>query len=308
MPNVTIVVDVLTALQAGNLALPLRCATQRFAEAIEERRRAGDQLIFLADTHDPKTTGSSSLSVHCVRGTVRVRSGPRAPAAAPGCDADPQAPLFRVFDTDLEARLRAAQPSRSRWSASAPTSACCTPSPTAHTRLPGRRPRLGRQTFDGPRPSRRRGAALGAGSSQGGPRRPPALVCEPLQYNVTVNRTSPFCIDLRRRDQARQPLLLGLWPSHSPKGAACAFALDGGSRRLLAILLVVLPGPALRVGPACPLPPTSAPPAALSTRIYDRTGTVLLAEIPPGLGRRHIVPLKQVAAGDAGSDHRRRGP
>ena len=33
----------------------------------------------------------------------------------------------------------------------------------------------------------------------------------------------------------------------------------------------------------------------LSTRIYDRTGTVLLAEIHQGSERRHIVPLKQVA-------------
>jgi membrane peptidoglycan carboxypeptidase len=33
----------------------------------------------------------------------------------------------------------------------------------------------------------------------------------------------------------------------------------------------------------------------LSTRIYDRTGTILLAEIHQGSERRHIVPLRQVA-------------
>src|SRR6202022_1708644 len=33
----------------------------------------------------------------------------------------------------------------------------------------------------------------------------------------------------------------------------------------------------------------------LSTRIYDRTGTVLLAEIHQGSERRRIVPLSQVA-------------
>ena len=48
-------VDVLNGFcKQGNLASP-RCdaAIPRIGEVIEERRRAGDQLIFLADTHDP---------------------------------------------------------------------------------------------------------------------------------------------------------------------------------------------------------------------------------------------------------------
>jgi len=64
---------------------------------------------------------------------------------------------------------------------------------------------------------------------------------------------------------------------------------------LLAILLVVLPG-LLYVWAG--LPSTSNLSTArvpLSTRIYDRTGTVLLAEIHQGSERRHIVPLKQIA-------------
>jgi membrane peptidoglycan carboxypeptidase len=64
---------------------------------------------------------------------------------------------------------------------------------------------------------------------------------------------------------------------------------------LLAILLVVLPG-LLYVWAG--LPSTSNLSTArlpLSTRIYDRTGTVLLAEIHQGSDRRHIVPLSQVA-------------
>ncbi len=64
---------------------------------------------------------------------------------------------------------------------------------------------------------------------------------------------------------------------------------------LLAILLVVLPG-VLYVWAG--LPSTSNLSTArlpLSTRIYDRTGTVLLAEIHQGSERRHIVPLSQVA-------------
>src|SRR5438045_7808519 len=62
----------------------------------------------------------------------------------------------------------------------------------------------------------------------------------------------------------------------------------------LAVLLVVLPG-MLYVWAG--LPSTSNLSTArlpLSTRIYDRTGTVLLAEIHQGSERRHIVPLSQV--------------
>ena len=63
----------------------------------------------------------------------------------------------------------------------------------------------------------------------------------------------------------------------------------------LAVLLVVLPG-MLYVWAG--LPSTSNLSTArlpLSTRIYDRTGTVLLAEIHQGSERRHVVPLSQVA-------------
>src|SRR3989449_1394366 len=64
----------------------------------------------------------------------------------------------------------------------------------------------------------------------------------------------------------------------------------------LAVLLVVLPG-MLYVWAG--LPSTSNLSTArlpLSTRIYDRTGTVLLAEIHQGSERRHVVLLSQVAA------------
>src|SRR2546425_11189093 len=64
---------------------------------------------------------------------------------------------------------------------------------------------------------------------------------------------------------------------------------------LLAILLVVLPG-LLYVWAGLPSASNlSTARLPLSTRIYDRTGTVLLAEIHQGSERRHIVPLKQVA-------------
>src|SRR5438046_3969889 len=63
----------------------------------------------------------------------------------------------------------------------------------------------------------------------------------------------------------------------------------------LAVLLVVLPG-MLYVWAG--LPSTSKLSTArlpLSTRIYDRTRTILLAEIHQGSERRHIMPLSQVA-------------
>jgi membrane peptidoglycan carboxypeptidase len=64
---------------------------------------------------------------------------------------------------------------------------------------------------------------------------------------------------------------------------------------LLALLLVVLPG-VLYVWAGLPSTANlSTARLPLSTRIYDRTGTILLAEIHQGSERRHLVPLRQVA-------------
>ncbi len=64
---------------------------------------------------------------------------------------------------------------------------------------------------------------------------------------------------------------------------------------VLAVLLVALPG-VLYVWAGLPSTANlSTARLPLSTRIYDRTGTVLLAEIHQGSERRHIVPLRQVA-------------
>jgi membrane peptidoglycan carboxypeptidase len=63
----------------------------------------------------------------------------------------------------------------------------------------------------------------------------------------------------------------------------------------LVVILLLLPG-ILYVSAG--LPSTSNLSTArlpLSTRIYDRTGTILLAEIHQGSEQRHIVPLRQVA-------------
>jgi membrane peptidoglycan carboxypeptidase len=64
---------------------------------------------------------------------------------------------------------------------------------------------------------------------------------------------------------------------------------------VLVLLLVVLPG-VLYVWAGLPSTANlSTARLPLSTRIYDRTGTVLLAEIHQGSERRHVVPLQQVA-------------
>ncbi|HVS05008.1 MAG TPA: transglycosylase domain-containing protein [Candidatus Dormibacteraeota bacterium] len=68
-----------------------------------------------------------------------------------------------------------------------------------------------------------------------------------------------------------------------------------GPAVLLALLLVLLPG-VLYVWAGLPSTANlSTARLPLSTRIYDRTGTVLLAEIHQGSERRHIVPLTKVA-------------
>ena len=114
MPDVTIVVDVLNGFcKQGNLASP-RClqAIPRIKESIEERRRAGDLLVFLADTHDPDDREFEVFPLHCVRGTDEAEV------------VDELQPLLHdgrlirkrrysgFFETDLEAILSAAAPER----------------------------------------------------------------------------------------------------------------------------------------------------------------------------------------------------
>ena len=87
MPNVTIVVDMVNGFcKHGNLASP-RCdaAIPRVRAAIESRKQAGDQLIFLADTHDPNDRGP-------LRGQVAHVGRPPAQLVA-GSAADDHAPI-----------------------------------------------------------------------------------------------------------------------------------------------------------------------------------------------------------------------
>jgi nicotinamidase/pyrazinamidase len=109
---VTIVVDVLNGFcKQGNLASP-RCdaAIPRIREVIEERRRAGDQLIFLADTHDPNDREFEVFPVHCVRGTAESEVVPELQPLLNGATLIRKRRYSGFFETDLEARLRNAQP------------------------------------------------------------------------------------------------------------------------------------------------------------------------------------------------------
>lgn len=112
MTNVTIVVDVLNGFcKQGNLASP-RCdaAVPRIREVIEARRRAGDHLIFLADTHDPHDREFEVFPVHCVRGTTESEVVPELQPLLQGATLIRKRRYSGFFETDLEARLKAAQP------------------------------------------------------------------------------------------------------------------------------------------------------------------------------------------------------
>ena len=112
MANVTIVVDVLNGFcKQGNLASP-RCdaAIPRILEVVQERHQAGDQLIFLADTHDPNDREFEVFPVHCVRGTAESEVVPELQPLLHEGTLIRKRRYSGFFETDLEARLLAAQP------------------------------------------------------------------------------------------------------------------------------------------------------------------------------------------------------
>src|SRR3989475_5250625 len=112
MPNVTIVVDVLNGFcKAGNLASP-RCdaAIPRIRAVIEERRGAGDQLIFLADTHDPNDREFEVFPVHCVRGTSEADVVEELQPFLKEATLIRKRRYSGFFETNLDERLTAARP------------------------------------------------------------------------------------------------------------------------------------------------------------------------------------------------------
>lgn len=114
MPNVTIVVDVLNGFtKEGNLASPLcLAAIPRIQQVLDDRVRAGDDLIFLADTHDPDDLEFQIFPVHCVRGTHESEVVDELqPYLKAGARLIRKRRYSGFFETDLEAVLRQLRPS-----------------------------------------------------------------------------------------------------------------------------------------------------------------------------------------------------
>jgi nicotinamidase/pyrazinamidase len=112
MPDVTIVVDVLNGFcKHGKLASP-RCdaAIPAIRQVIEERQRAGDDLIFLADTHDPNDREFEIFPVHCVRGTAEAEVVPELQPLLKDASLIRKRRYSGFFETDLEGRLMLARP------------------------------------------------------------------------------------------------------------------------------------------------------------------------------------------------------
>jgi nicotinamidase/pyrazinamidase len=112
VPNVTIVVDVLNGFtREGNLASP-RCleAIPRIQQVIKQRLLAGDQLIFLADTHDPDDKEFEIFPVHCVRGTHESEVVDELQPYLRDARLIRKRRYSGFFETDLEAVLRQLRP------------------------------------------------------------------------------------------------------------------------------------------------------------------------------------------------------
>lgn len=112
MPNVTIVIDMNNGFcKQGNLASP-RCdaVIPHVREVIEDRRRAGDQLVFTADTHDPNDREFEMFPVHCVRGTPEADVVPELQPFLKDATLIRKRRYSAFFETNLEALLKAAQP------------------------------------------------------------------------------------------------------------------------------------------------------------------------------------------------------
>jgi nicotinamidase-related amidase len=114
MPDVTIVVDVQNGFcKQGNLASP-RCdaAIPEIRRVIEERVEAGDRLFFTADTHDPDDREFEIFPIHCVRGTTEADIVPELQPFVKHATLIHKRRYSAFFETDLEARLKAANPSQ----------------------------------------------------------------------------------------------------------------------------------------------------------------------------------------------------
>jgi nicotinamidase/pyrazinamidase len=112
MADVTIVVDMLNGFcKQGNLASPrCRAAIPAVQAVLEDRRQAKDQVIFLADTHDPHDREFEVFPVHCVRGTAEAEVVDELRPYLEGGRLIRKRRYSGFFETDLEAVLKAANP------------------------------------------------------------------------------------------------------------------------------------------------------------------------------------------------------
>lgn len=116
MPDVTIVIDVENGFcKFGNLASP-RCdaAIPQIKRVIEDRARAGDQIFFTADTHDPNDREFEIFPVHCVRGTPEAEIVPELQPLLSDATLIRKRRYSAFFETDLESRLKAIKPNQVR--------------------------------------------------------------------------------------------------------------------------------------------------------------------------------------------------
>jgi nicotinamidase/pyrazinamidase len=112
MPDVLIVVDMLNGFcRQGNLASP-RCAEAipRIRQIIRERQAQGDQLVFLADTHDPNDREFEVFPVHCVRGTPEADVVDELSPFLEGATLIRKRRYSGFFETNLEQVLKQAAP------------------------------------------------------------------------------------------------------------------------------------------------------------------------------------------------------
>jgi nicotinamidase-related amidase len=112
MANVTLVIDVENGFcKQGNLASP-RCdaAIPAIRAVIEERKTAGDRLIFTADTHDVNDREFEVFPVHCLRGSLEAEVVPELQPYLADAELVRKRRYSAFFETDLEQMLRKLRP------------------------------------------------------------------------------------------------------------------------------------------------------------------------------------------------------
>ena len=95
--------------------------------------RPGSELVFLVDTHAPDDPEFAMFPPHCVEGSGEDEVVPELRALAAQGHVVRKRHFSGFHETASRRCCAGSRPTSSRWSASAPTSACCTPSPVFAT-------------------------------------------------------------------------------------------------------------------------------------------------------------------------------